>query len=252
MRIAVAGGTGMVGRHTVSALTEFGHDPVTLARSAGVDLTSGDGLADALAGTDAIIDVTNTDALDPAAAIEFFGTVSRNLLDAAGKVGVRHHVALSIVGIDRVTGTGHYAGKRRQEEVVETGSIPWSIVRATQFYEFAEMVVGWTRSGDRAIIAPLLVQPAAAVDVARTLVEVATGAPQGRIEVAGPQTQDLVDMARRVFAARGDLLTLVPTWRRGVFDAEMAGEVLLPGADARITPTTFEQWLASGGSGSAR
>jgi uncharacterized protein YbjT (DUF2867 family) len=153
-------------------------------------------------------------------------------------------VVLSIVGVDRVEGNPHFAGKRRQEELSRSGPIPLTIIRATQFHEFAGMIVDWTRRDDMALVPPLLVQPVAASDVGQFLAEVCTGAAYGGVrELAGPETQDLVDMARRTLAARGDSVRLVPTWRQ-LFSVEMAGEVLLPGPDAHIAPTTFDAWLA--------
>ncbi len=243
-RIGVAGGTGLVGRHVMEALRRAGHEAVALTRASGVDLVAGDGLADALRGVRAVIDVTNTPATDADETRAFFGTATRNLLAAEERAGVEHHVALSIVGVDRVPGNAHYAGKRLQEELVKDGPVAATIVRATQFHEFAAMVVSWTRRGDVAAVPPLLVQPAAAADVGDALARAALDDPAGTIEVAGPEPQDLVDMARRTLAARGEPLRLVPTWR-GLFGVEMAGEVLLPGPEAVITPTTFERWLTS-------
>ncbi len=243
-RVGVAGGTGLVGRHVVDRLRGRGHEAVVLSRAGGVDLVAGDGLAGLLHGATAVIDVTNTAVAGPDEASAFFGAVTGNLLTAEQQAGVQHHVALSIVGIDRVVGNGHYQGKRLQEELVTTGPVPATIVRATQFHEFAAMVVSWTRSGDAAAVPPLLVQPVAAADVADVLVRTALANPAGTIEVAGPGPQDLVDMARRTLAARGESLRLVPTWR-GVFGTEMAGEALLPGPDAVIAPTSFEQWLTA-------
>jgi uncharacterized protein YbjT (DUF2867 family) len=246
MRVAVAGGTGLVGRYTVEALEQAGHDAVVLARSRGIDLITGAGLDEALAGVEAVVDVTNTAETEPEPAREFFGTTTGNLLAAEQRADVGHHVVLSIVGVDRVESNGYYAGKRLQEELVESGSIPYTILRATQFHEFAGMVVGWTRQGDVATVPPLLVQPVAASDVGRTLAEVATGPPQGRApELAGPEPQDFVDMARRTLAARGESIRLIPRWGDGPFSVEMAGEVLLPGPEARLAPTTFDAWLAS-------
>jgi uncharacterized protein YbjT (DUF2867 family) len=194
----------------------------------------------------ATIDVSNTMATDPDEACQFFGLETANLLEAEERAGAGHHVVLSIVGVDRVEGNAHYAGKRRQEEVTAAGPVPFSILRATQFFEFAEMVVGWMRSDGAARIPPLLIQPVAVGDTAEALVEIAAGPPQGvGPEIAGPETQDFVDMARRTLAARGDSTELIPTWRAGIFNEEMAGEVLLPGPGARIGPTTFASWLAS-------
>jgi uncharacterized protein YbjT (DUF2867 family) len=245
MRIAVAGGTGLAGRETVAALRRSGHEAVVLARSAGVDLTTGEGLAAALAGVDAVIDALNTRTTDPERTRAFFAATTTHLLAAERQAGVRHHVVLSIVGLDRIEGSGHYAGKREQERLALSGAVPATVVRATQFFEFAAMVVGWTRRGQEARLPPLLLQPVAVADVAEVLVEVAVGKPRnGILDLAGPETQDLVDMARRTLAARGESLRLVPTWR-GLYGVEMAGEVLLPGPDARIAPTTFEEWLAT-------
>jgi uncharacterized protein YbjT (DUF2867 family) len=246
MRIAVVGGTGLVGRHVVEALKNGAHEAVVVARSRGVDLTTGEGLDEVLAGVEVTIDVSNTVATDPDEAREFFGLETTHLLQAERRGGVGHHVVLSIVGVDRVEGNAHYAGKRRQEELTAAGPIPFSILRATQFFDFAEMVVGWMRREGSARIPPLLVQPVSVADTAKALVEIATGPPQGLgPELAGPETQDLVDMARRTLAARGDSTELVPTWRAGIFGVEMAGEVLLPGPAARIAPTAFANWLAS-------
>ncbi|MEV0663113.1 SDR family oxidoreductase [Actinomadura luteofluorescens] len=244
MRIAVAGATGNIGTLTVAALQRDGHEVVRISRSLGVDLTTGEGLDDALAGVDAVVDVTNSTASDPAETVAYFGAVTRNLLAAEERAGVGHHVLLSIVGIDRIEGNAHYVGKREQERLVAAGPVPWTIVPATQFHDFAAMVTSWTERDGVAAIAPLLVQPVAPADVADVLAEIATGRPQGRYsDVAGPETQDLVDMARRTNQARGRTVKLVPTWST-MFSLETAGNALLPGPDARITPTTFDQWLA--------
>lgn len=245
MRIAVVGGTGLVGRYAVEALGKEGHEAVVVARSRGVDVATGEGLDDALAGVESVVDVTNTTVMNPEAAREFFDAAIGNLLAAEERAGVGHHVVLSIVGVDLAEGNAHYAGKRRQEELVREGKVPYTILRATQFFEFAEMVVGWTREGDVATVPPLLMRPVAASDVGRVLAEISVGPPHGRpLDLSGPENHDLVDMARRTLAARGESLHLVPSWRDGPFGVEMAGEVLLPGPDARIAPTTFDAWLA--------
>lgn len=224
MRVAVVGGTGLVGRYTVEALEQEGHEAVVVARSSGVDLTTGVGLDGTLAGVESVVDVANTTATDPAVAREFFGATTGHLLAAEQRAGVGYHVVLSIVGLDLVEGNAHYAGKRRQEELVEAGTIPFTILRATQFHAFAEMVVGWTRQGEVATVPPLLVQPVAASDVGDVLAEISTGPPQGRApDLAGPETQDLVDTARRALAARGESIRLVPSWRDVPFGVEMAG-----------------------------
>jgi uncharacterized protein YbjT (DUF2867 family) len=246
MRIAVAGATGHIGTLTAGALERGGHDVVRISRSLGVDLLIGDGLDGALAGVEALVDATNTTETDPDEVVAYFGTTTRNLLAAEQRAGVRHHVVLSIVGVHRVEGNAHYAGKREQEDLVEAGPVPWTIVPATQFHDFAAMVTSWTEQDGLATIAPLLVQPMAPADIAHVLAEVATGEQQGRHpDVAGPETQDLVDMARRTNEVRGRHVRLVPTWS-GLFGTSMAGDVLLPGKGARLTPTTFDEWLAAG------
>jgi uncharacterized protein YbjT (DUF2867 family) len=244
VRAAVAGGTGLVGAAVVRALERDGNEAVVLARARGVDLTTGEGLDPALAGTEAVIDVTNTSRTDADGTRAFFGAVTERLLAAEVTAGVRHHVVLSIVGLDRVPSNPHYAGKLHQEALAEAGPVPVSIVRATQFHDFAGMVGDWSRRDGSARVAPLLIQPLAVSDVADFIAEVAAGQPWGRCELAGPETQDLVDMARRTLAARGEAVELVPSWR-GRFGPEMAGEVLLPGPRARIAATTFEAWLAT-------
>jgi uncharacterized protein YbjT (DUF2867 family) len=246
MRIAVAGATGHIGSLTAADLERDGHEVVRISRSLGVDLVTGDGLDDALVGVDAVLDVTNVAAGDRAEAVAYLGAITRNLLAAEQRAGVGHHVLLSIVGVHRIEGNAHYAAKREQERLVEAGPVPWTIVPATQFHDFAAMVTRWTQRDGAATIAPLLVQPIAPADIADVLAEIATGEPQGRYpDVAGPEPQDLVDMARRTNEVRGQPLRLVPSWS-GVFGVSMAGDVLLPGDGARIAPTTFDEWLAAG------
>jgi len=247
MKIAVVGATGQIGAYTVTALEAAGHAVVPISRSNGIDVYSGVGLADALSGVDAVVDASNNRSQDETEVVDFFATTSRNLLAAEHDAAVRHHVLLSVVGLDNGQRVVHYSGKREQERIVSGGSVPWTIVRATQFYELAARVAEAAERDGVAPIAPLLVQPIAPADVGAMMAEVATSDPLNAVvEVAGPQTQDFVDMARRTLTARGRAITLTPTWR-GPFNITMAGEVLLPGPDARIAPTTFEDWLAAGG-----
>jgi uncharacterized protein YbjT (DUF2867 family) len=243
LRIAVAGATGNIGAHTVATLERAGHDVVRISRSLGVDLVTGGGLDAVLDGVESVVDVMNGPAGDRAEAVAHFGAATRKLVAAEQRVGVLHHVLLSIVGLDRIEGNAHYAGKREQESIVSAGSVPWSIVPATQFHDFAATVTSWTEHDGVAAIPPLLVQPIAPADVAAVLAEVAVGNPHGRhVDVAGPETQDLVDMARRTNEARGRVIRLVPTWS-SPFGPEWAGNVLLPAEDARIATTTFDEWL---------
>jgi uncharacterized protein YbjT (DUF2867 family) len=245
MRIAVIGGTGVVGRHTVEVLRGAGRDIIVVARARGVNVLTGEGLDDALVGVDAVIDVTNVQAANAQATQDLFAAATRNLLGAEQRAQVRHHVLLSIVGVDRLEGNAHYAGKRMQEEILSAVPIPFTIQRATQFHEFAGQVVGWTRVGQVATVPPLLVQPVAAADVGDVLADMVAGPPRGRAtDLAGPEPQDLVDMARRTLSARGESIRLIPSWRNGVFGVEAAGEVLLAGPEAQVAPTTFDAWLA--------
>jgi uncharacterized protein YbjT (DUF2867 family) len=251
MRVAVVGATGRIGRLTVAALARNGHETAGISRALGVDVHTGDGLIEALAGVDAVIDASSTAASDRDEVVGFFSRSTRNLLDAERQQGIGHHVLLSIVGLARYAGTPHCDGKRAQEALVERGPVPWSIVAATQFHDFAEDVTTWTERDGSAQIAPLLVQPVAPADVAEVLAEVATGPPQGRCpDLAGPEPQDLVDLARRTREARGTPIRLIPTWS-GIIGLDMAGDVLLPGPGARIAPTTFDDWLAAETAGDA-
>ena len=247
MRVAVIGGTGLSGRYTVEALQRTGHDAVVVARSRGVDVLTGTGLDAALAGAEAVIDVTNMQGANAEETRRMFESATTNLLAAEERAGVRHHILLSIVGIDRFEGNAHYIAKRAQEQLVLAGKVPATIQRATQFHEFAGMIVSWTRKGDSAVIPPLLIQPVAAADVGSVLAEIATGAPQGRAtDLAGLEPQDLVDMARRTLAARGESIRLIPSWRGSTLGVDAAGEVLLPGPEVRIAPMTFDEWLKTG------
>ena len=247
MRIAVVGATGAIGTRTIAALQADGHETVGIARSLGIDVRDGQGLADALAGVDVVVDVTSTPAVDPAEARDFFESITSNLLAAERNAGVQHHVALSIVGVDRVEGNGHYVGKRRQEELVAAGEVPWTIQRATQFFDFPAMVADWTTADRVATLPPLLIQPVSADDVAARLAAVASQAAIGMApDFAGPQTHDFVDMARRTLRVRGDDRAIRASWRDQPFGIEMAGEVMLPDSGAIIGSETFDAWLDAG------
>jgi uncharacterized protein YbjT (DUF2867 family) len=244
MRIAVVGGTGLAGRHTVAALRAAGHEALALARSRGVDVATGAGLDEALAGTDAVVDVGNYQAAGREATKDAFAIATKNLLAACTRARVAHYVLLSIVGLERIAGNAHYAGKRVQEHLLAESGLPYSLLRATQFHDFAAVVVSWTRQGGLAGVPPILIQPVAVAEVGEALAALAAGAPQGRVrDLAGPSPEDLVDMARRTLAARGEKLRLVPSWQTGVYGVEAAGEVLLPGPEARLGTISFDEWL---------
>ncbi|TDO37407.1 SDR family oxidoreductase [Paractinoplanes brasiliensis] len=235
MRIAVAGGTGMVGELVVERARAAGHEVVVISRSHGVDLTTGAGLDEALQGVDAVIDVANVETLSRKKAIDFFETTTRHLLAAEERSHVRHHVVLSIVGVDRVD-SGYYAGKRRQEELALAGPIPATVLRATQFHEFAAQLIARV-PGPVKVVPSMLTRPVAAADVAAELVLLAEGPAQGlATDLAGPEVLKMPAMVRRV--ARGKLVLTVPAGRA------MSGGGLLPAGDFRRGEVTFDEWVA--------
>jgi uncharacterized protein YbjT (DUF2867 family) len=243
-RVAVAGGTGVVGRLVVEAVERRGHEAVVLSRSTGVDLTTGSGLADRLHGVDAVVDVTNQPSQRRAVAEAFFGGVSTQLLRAGAAAGVRHHVALSIVGVDDVD-TGYYAGKRRQEQVVAAGGVPSSLLRTTQFHEFAEQVLAAAALGPLSLVPRMLVQPVAAGEVAEAITDLALGAPVGRApDLGGPRPHQLVDLARRVARTRRPAKRVVPVRLPGAGGRAMRDGALLPSAGAERGRLGFDEWLA--------
>jgi uncharacterized protein YbjT (DUF2867 family) len=235
----------LAGGHTVAALKRANHDVIVVSRVRGVDVITGRGLDEALRGVETVIDASSVQG-DAKTTHAFFETSTKKLLAAEQRANVKHHVLLSIVGIDRIAGNAHFAGKRLQEKLLASSPIPVTIQRATQFYEFAEQIIGWTRHGDVATLPPLLLQPMAAADIGQVLAEVASNPPRGRAtDVGGPDVQDLVDMARRILSARGESVKLIPSWRTPIAGVEAAGEAFLPGPEAKLTPTTFEAWLSS-------
>jgi uncharacterized protein YbjT (DUF2867 family) len=244
MRVAVAGGTGVVGRHVTDRLREAGHSPVVLSRSRGVDLTSGAGLDAALSGADAVIDVSNVTTTRASVAREFFTSTTRELLAAGRRAGVTHHVALSIIGVDRVD-LGYYAGKRAQEDAVlgpDTNGAG-TVLRAAQFHEFAGQVLDRTR-GPIAVVPRMRTQPLAAREVAAALVELAAGPPVGMApELAGPEEHELVDLARRILAARGQRRLILNPRLPGAAGRALADGALLPAGPAQHGQQTFDQWL---------
>ncbi|HEU5332759.1 MAG TPA: NAD(P)H-binding protein [Actinocrinis sp.] len=244
MKIAVAGGTGWVGRLVVEALWDAGETPVVLARSTGVDLTTGAGLDEALAGACAVVDTTNVTSVGRRRSVAFFETATANLLAAGRRAGVGHHVALSIVGCDRVD-LGYYLGKRRQEELVLADGVPGTVLRTTQFHEFAARMLG--RGGRFALAPRQLSQPVAAREVAVALAELARTEPVGLApELAGPEQHWMPDLVRRLARARGTRRVVVPVRVPGRAGKAMAHGGLLPAEPGPRGRITFDAWLADG------
>ena len=243
MGIAVAGGTGHVGTHVVEVARDAGHDVVVLARSRGVDVRTGAGLSSALKGVDVVIDVANVTTTSEAEAVEFFSTTTRNLLDAGTAAGVRHHVALSIVGVDRAP-SGYYAGKVAQEKLVEAAAVPWTLLRATQFHEFAGQMYAQAKLGPIHFAPKARTRPIAAREVAAHLVDCAVAGPAGRAtEVAGPREESLADMVRAYARAKGSRAWIPSIPLPGPFGRAMRDGSLLPGADAVLGRQTFAEWV---------
>jgi uncharacterized protein YbjT (DUF2867 family) len=244
LRMAVAGGTGWIGRMVVAAAQEAGHRTVVLARSKGVDLVGGRGVAEALTGADVVIDVANLNTTRRARATSFFEAETRTLLDAETKAGVAHHVALSIVGVDRVP-IGYYRAKRRQEELIEAGPVPSTILRATQFFEFAAQMVGHA-AGPFAPAPRMLCRPVAAREVAGELVRIAAGSPRGRAtDIAGPQELWMHEMIRQFITARGLRRIAVPIRVPGRAGREQANGGLLPRGEVTAGTIPYASWLSS-------
>lgn len=248
-RIAVAGATGRVGRHVVDVLRERGHDVVPMARATGVDVITGEGLADALRGADAIVDAATGPSPDEEAATRFFTAATRNLQEAGERAGVKQIVVVSIIGVERFE-TGYVAAKLVHERAMQWGPVPARILRATQFHEFIEQLVEWGRQGDVAYVPRMRTQPVAGRSVAEALADLATGpAPAGTatppiVQIAGPREERLVDLARVLVARRGERLHIEAVSDPGNPDAELfeAG-ALLPDPEAILAGPTFGEWV---------
>ncbi|MFT0869134.1 SDR family oxidoreductase [Pseudomonas sp. CAM1A] len=245
MKIVVIGGTGLIGSKLVKSLSERGHEAVAAAPSTGVDSITREGLAAAMDGADVVVDVANAPSWEDQAVLEFFQTSTRNLLAAEAAAGVRHHVALSIVGCERLPENGYFRAKVAQEAIIKASSIPYTLVRATQFFEFVGGIAQAATVADEVRLSPALIQPMASADVAAALLDVALAAPvNGTLEVAGPEAMPLDELVRRFLRLTGDARTVVADVHARYFGAELDDQSLTPGSAARLGGTRFEDWLA--------
>ncbi|MEU4477620.1 NAD(P)H-binding protein [Micromonospora sp. NPDC023966] len=244
MKLTVIGGTGLIGSQVVQKLKAAGHEAVPAAPSTGVDLLTGEGLDRALEGAEVVVNVANSPTFD-AASIDFFRTTMTNLLAAGERAGVRHQVVLSIVGVDKVPQLDYYRAKTLQEDLLRQGPTPYSIVRATQFFEFMNAALAMTSDDSTVRLPATRIQPMAAADVVDAVVDVATGTPlQGIRNVAGPDVFALDDLGRMTLAAQQDKRSVVTDDKAGMF-AAAAGDVLIGGPDAHLAPTHYRDWLQS-------
>jgi uncharacterized protein YbjT (DUF2867 family) len=243
----VVGGSGLIGRRLASRLNQGRHEVVPASPSTGVNTLTGEGLADALAGARTVVDVSNAPMFEAGAVLEFFETSTRNLLAAEAAAGVGHHIALSVVGTDRLQDGGYFRAKLVQERLIKAGGIPWTILRATQFFEFLGGIADSGGDGHRVRLPPALIQPVAADEVAAALGELAGAVPaNAMIELAGPEQFRLDELVQRWLRATGDSRAVVADPGARYFGVALDDRSLTPGPGARIGPTRFAEWLARG------
>ena len=245
MKVLVLGGSGRVGSKIVAKLREHGHDAVPASPDSGVNAVTGEGLAEALEGADVVVDASNSPSFEDAAVLEFFETSTRNVLAAEQEAGVSHHVALSVVGTDRMSESGYIRAKLAQERLIKASPVPYSIVQATQFFEFAKAIAAAATDGNTVRVPAALIQPMAADDVAAAVARVSVQAPlNGTVEVAGPEELPFDEFIRRGLSARDDPREVIGDDGARYFGAKLEERTLLPGEDALLAETRFADWLA--------
>jgi uncharacterized protein YbjT (DUF2867 family) len=243
-KVVVIGGTGLIGSRVVARLAEQGHEAIAASPNSGVNTLTGEGLAEVLAGAQVVVDVSNSPSLEDKAALEFFTTSTGNLLAAEQAAGVGHHLALSVVGTERLPESGYFRAKLAQEQLIRESGIPYSIVHATQFFEFVKSIADAATDATTVRLSPALIQPIAADAVASAVVRTAVGEPiYGTIEIAGPEQFGLDELIRRGLSFRGDPRAVVADPKARYFGARLGERTLLPGADARTLGPRFEDWL---------
>ena len=244
MKIVVIGGTGLIGSKLVKKLGDLGHEAVAASPDTGVNTITGEGLAEAFESADVVVDVANAPVWEDSAVLDFFLTSTRNTLAAEAAAGVGHHLALSVVGADRLPDSGYLRAKVAQEEAVTAGAVPYSILRATQFFEFIGRIADSSSNGEVINLSPAFVQPESADDVAATLADLAVHEPvNGIVELGGPEQFHLDELARRVLDASNDERLVRTDIHALYFGTELEAHSLTPGPGARIAPTRFEDWL---------
>lgn len=244
MKVVVIGGTGLIGTNLVNRLRQLGHEVVAASPRSGINTITGEGLADALAGAQVVVDVANSPSFEDKAVLEFFETSGRNLLAAEAIAGVGHHVALSVVNADRLPDSGYMRAKVAQEKLIKDSKIPYTILRATQFFEFLSGIAKSGTVGETVHLSPALVQTIASDDVAAALTDIAIGAPlNGTIEVAGPEKFRLDELVQRFLSANNDDRKVVTDIHARYFGIELNDRSLTPGDNPRIGATNFDRWL---------
>ena len=245
MKIVVIGGSGLIGSRLVTQLQTQGHEAVAASPKSGVNSITGEGLAAALKGAAAVVDVTNSPSWEDAAVLEFFETSTRNLLSYGAAAGVKHHVALSVVGTERMLGSGFFRAKMAQEKLIQAASNPYTIVRATQFFEFVKGIADFSTKGNQVRLPSVLIQPMAADDVAAAVGRLATGAPvNGMVEIGGPEKFPLDELVRKYFAGTKDPREVVTDPKASYYGVQVSERSLVPEDNARLSETRFETWLA--------
>jgi len=243
-KIVVIGGTGLIGSKVVAKLTAHGHQAIPASPNSGVNTLTGAGLAQVLAGADTVLDVSNSPSFADDDVMDFFTTATTNVINAAKEAGVSHYVALSVVGAELMTDSGYQRAKVAQEQLIKTSGIPYSIVHATQFFEFVKSIAATATVGSEVRLSHALIQPMAAEDVATAVARTTAGAPlNGTIEVAGPDELGLDDLIRTGLANAGDPRTVVTDPEATYFGQKLGERMLLPGSDAILFGTRFEEWL---------
>jgi uncharacterized protein YbjT (DUF2867 family) len=245
MKIVIIGGSGLIGSKVVSKLRAYGHNAVSASPDTGVNTLTGEGLAEVLVGAEVVVDVSNSPSFEDAAVLKFFVTSTQNISDAEVKAGVGHHIALSVVGTDRMQGSGYFRAKMAQETLIKAAPIPYTIVHATQFFEFIGRIADESTTDREVRLPPVLIQPMAADDVATAVARIAVGAPaNGILEVGGPQQFQMDELVRKVLNARQDPRSVVadPHARYWGID-NMDERALVPDEDARIFETRLDDWL---------